>query len=111
MLITPIDLQDEPLLFHEEIAPGTIDYAVDTLQVGPLPVEGKADLILEHRGPQDLVEDIRVRASYKGRSKSSAPAASNPSPCRSQATSTCSSGPKRPTPRPASAPSPKMRPK
>ncbi len=66
MLIHPNDLQDEPLLFHEEIAPGTIDYAVDTLQVGPLPVNGKADLILEHRGPQDLVEDIRVRASYKG---------------------------------------------
>ena len=66
MLITPLDLQNEPLEFREEIAEGAIDYALDTRQVGGLPVEGKADLIQEHRGPQDVVEDIRVRAGYKG---------------------------------------------
>ena len=66
MLITPLDLQNEPLLFHEEIAPGAIDYAIDTLQIGLLPVEGRADLLVEHRGPQEIVEDIRVRASYVG---------------------------------------------
>ncbi len=66
MLITPFDLQNEPLLIREEIAPGAIEYAPDTRQVGPLPVEGKADLIVEHRGPQEQVEDIRVRASYRG---------------------------------------------
>jgi uncharacterized protein len=66
VLITPLDLQNEPLLFHEDIAAGAIDYAVDTRQVGSLPVEGKADLIVEHRGPQETVDDIRVRASYKG---------------------------------------------
>jgi uncharacterized protein len=67
VLITPFDLQNEPLVFRESIAPGTIDYAADTSQIGPLPVEGKADLIVEHRGPQEEVEDIRVRASYDGR--------------------------------------------
>ena len=66
MLIKPLDLQNEPLLFHEKIAPGTIDYAPDTRQVGLLPVKGKADLIVEHRGPTEEVEDIRVRATYKG---------------------------------------------
>ena len=66
MLITPFDLQNEPLQIHEQIAPGAIDYAPDTRQVGPLPVDGKADLIVEHRGPQEQVEDIRVRAEYKG---------------------------------------------
>ncbi len=66
VLITPLDLQNEPLEFREEIAPGAIDYAVDTQQVGPLPVEGKADLIVEHRGPEETVDDIRVRASYRG---------------------------------------------
>jgi len=66
MLITPFDLQKEPLMFREEIAPGAIEYAADTRQVGVLPVEGKADLIIENRGPQDEVEDIRVRAEYKG---------------------------------------------
>ena len=64
--MTPFDLQDEPLEFHEEIAPGAIEYAPDTRQVGPLPVEGKADLIVEHRGPDEVVDDIRVRASYEG---------------------------------------------
>jgi uncharacterized protein len=66
VLITPFDLQDEPLEFREEIAPGAIEYAADTRQVGPLPVEGKADLIVEHRGPEEVVDDIRIRASYKG---------------------------------------------
>ncbi len=66
MLITPLDLQNEPLEFREEIREGAIDYAPDTRQVGALPVVGKADLIVEHRGPQEQVEDIRVRASYRG---------------------------------------------
>ena len=66
MLITPFDLQKEPLVFSQSIAPGAIEYAADTSQVGPLPVEGKADLIVEHRGPGEEVEDIRVRASYDG---------------------------------------------
>ena len=66
MLITTLDLQREPLVFREEIAEGAIEYAVDTRQVGVLPVEGKADLIVEHRGPQEDVEDIRVRAGYQG---------------------------------------------
>jgi len=66
VLITTLELQNEPLIFRETILPGTIDYAPDTRQVGDLPVEGKADLLEEHRGPQELVEDIRVRASFKG---------------------------------------------
>ena len=66
MLIKPFDLLDEPLLFHEEIGPGVIDYVADTRQVGPLPVEGRADLLVEHRGPQEQVDDIRVRAGFKG---------------------------------------------
>ncbi len=66
VLITPLDLQNEPLIFREEIAAGAIDYAPDTRQVGTLPVSGKADLIVEHRGPDEQVDDIRVRASYQG---------------------------------------------
>ena len=66
VLFTPLDLQNEPLVFREEIAPGAIEYTADTRQVGPLPVSGKADLIVEHRGPDESVDDIRVRASYHG---------------------------------------------
>lgn len=64
--ITPLDLQNEPLHFTESILPGTIDYAPDTRQLGPLPVTGRADLIEEHRGPQEIVDDIRIRAGYQG---------------------------------------------
>lgn len=67
MLIRPIDLLEEPLHFREEIAAGAIAYTDDTRQVGPLPVEGRADLLVEHRGPQEQVEDIRMRAGFEGR--------------------------------------------
>ena len=66
MLITPFDLQKEPLIFNESIAEGAIEYAPDTRQVGVLPVKGQADLLVEHRGPGEEVEDIRVRAGFKG---------------------------------------------
>ena len=66
MLITPLQLVDEPLRLDETIAPGTIEYAPDVRQVGPVPVKGEADLIVEHRGPRSTVNDIRVRAEYSG---------------------------------------------
>jgi uncharacterized protein len=66
VLITPLDLQNEPLQFSVAVAAGTIEYGPDTRQVGPLPVTGRADLLIEHRGPQEQVEDIRIRAAYKG---------------------------------------------
>ena len=67
MLITPAQLVDEPLQLDESIAAGTIDYAPDIRQVGPLKVSGKAELLLEHRGPKEIVEDIRLRAQVRGR--------------------------------------------
>jgi uncharacterized protein len=66
VLITPLQLEKEPLLFDEAIPAGALDYAPDITQVGPLPVTGRADLIVEHRGHNENVADIRVRAAYKG---------------------------------------------
>src|ERR1700761_1957268 len=66
MLITPLELQKESLEFDTSIAPGAIEYNPDVKQMGPLPIKGQADLIVEHRGPKDIVEDIRLRASYQG---------------------------------------------
>jgi len=66
VLITPIDLEKEPLVIHQAIAPGVIDYAVDIRQVGALPVKGRADLLVEHRGHNEDVNDIRIRAAYQG---------------------------------------------
>ena len=66
MLITPSLLVDEPLRLDESFSEGVIDYPQDIRQIGPLPVKGQAELILEHRGPKEFVEDIRLRASYEG---------------------------------------------
>jgi uncharacterized protein len=66
MLITPAQLIDEPLALDESIAAGEIDYAPDIQQIGPLQLKGEAELLVEHRGPRDFVQDIRLRAHFEG---------------------------------------------
>ena len=66
MLITPIQLEHEPLLFSESVPAGALDYAPDVRQSGPLPISGRADLLIENRGHNELISDIRLRASYNG---------------------------------------------
>ena len=66
VIITPLQLEREPLLFDEAIPAGALEYAPDVTQVGPLPVTGRADLLLEHRGHREQVADIRLRAAYHG---------------------------------------------
>ena len=66
MLITVLDLEREPILFNLALKPGAIDYGSEATQVSPLTVEGRADLIEEHRGPRATVEDIRLQGSYSG---------------------------------------------
>jgi len=65
VIITPLELEQEPLLFEEIIPAGLLEYAPDVAQVGPMPVNGRADLILEHRGHNHQIPDIRVRAGYE----------------------------------------------
>jgi uncharacterized protein len=66
MLIKPIDLEREPLNFKLDFEPGAIDFAPVATQDGPLHAEGTADLLSEQRGGKEVVEDIRLRASYSG---------------------------------------------
>jgi uncharacterized protein len=65
VLITPLQLEHEPLLFEESIPAGVLDYAPDITQIGPMPVTGRAELLIEDRGHEE-VADIRIRAAYKG---------------------------------------------
>lgn len=67
MLITPVQLAEEPLQLNESLPEGVIDYTPDIRQVGPLALTGKAELIVEHRGPREFVEDIRLRAHFEGK--------------------------------------------
>ncbi len=66
MVIKPAQLVDEPLALNLHIPPGQIDYAPDVRQAGPLSVQGRAELLIEHRGHKETVEDIRVRAEVAG---------------------------------------------
>ena len=67
MLITVADLRIEPVEFDQHYPADAIDYGPDIRQLGPLDARGSADLIEEHRGPKEVVPDIRVRGSYTGR--------------------------------------------
>jgi len=63
VLITPLQLVDEPLHFDETIVPGTLDYATDIRQITSLPIQGIADLLVEYRCvagyTQIMIDDIR----------------------------------------------------
>ena len=66
MLITVLDLEREPVSFDLGLPPGTIDFGEEATQAGALAVRGEAELIREHRGPKEVIADIRVRAHWQG---------------------------------------------
>jgi uncharacterized protein len=67
MLITTAQLHKESINLDESLPEGAIDYTADIRQLGPLSVKGKAELIEEHRGHGDIVDDIRLRAEFAGK--------------------------------------------
>ncbi len=67
MLITVADLRVEAVEFDQHYAPDAIDYGPDIRQLGVVDAAGRADLIEEHRGPKEVVPDIRARGGYSGR--------------------------------------------
>lgn len=60
MLIRVRELELRKLEFDENYQPGAIEFGPDFRQIGPLHSEGRAELILEHRGHNQDVEDIRL---------------------------------------------------
>jgi uncharacterized protein len=60
------DLQHDPIEFDQAFAASDITYTDDVVPTGPLSVQGRADLVEEHHGPHQIIEDIRVRAHYSG---------------------------------------------
>ncbi len=67
MLITLIDLEREPLHYDTSFPPQGIDFGSEVEQKGPMHAAGQAELLEEHRGPRDIVQDIRLRGTYEGR--------------------------------------------
>ena len=61
------EMEREPIDFDLSIPAGTIDFGEEAEQKGPLATSGRAEVIHEHRGPRDIVADIRLRGRYEGR--------------------------------------------
>ena len=60
MLIRVHDLELQRLEFDQDFQPGAIDFGPDFRQEGLLHTKGRAELIVEHRGHKENVDDIRV---------------------------------------------------
>ncbi len=60
MLIRVAELRVHRAEFREDLQPGAIEFGPDVRQMGPLHTDGRAELIVEHRGHKENVEDIRV---------------------------------------------------
>ena len=61
------ELEREPVEFDLQLPPGEINFGEEAEQSGPLATSGRAEVIHEHRGPKDIVADIRLRGRYAGR--------------------------------------------
>jgi uncharacterized protein len=63
------ELEREAIDYDLELAPGTIDFGEEATQQGNLAAAGLAEVLHEHRGPKDIVADIRLRGTLAGRFK------------------------------------------
>jgi uncharacterized protein len=61
-----LDLEREAIEFDLNLAPGAVDYIDEAEQIGDLATSGSAEVIHEHRGPKDIVADIRLRGRFAG---------------------------------------------
>ncbi len=61
------ELEREPIEFDLGLAPGVVDLGEEAEQIGNLATSGLAEVLHEHRGPKDIVADIRLRGHFAGR--------------------------------------------
>jgi len=59
-----LELEREPINFDLRLAPGAVDYGEEAEQIGDLATSGSAEVLHEHRGPKEIVADIRLRGRY-----------------------------------------------
>ena len=63
------ELEKEPIEFDLQLKTGAIDYGEEAEQSGPLATSGHAEVLHEHRGPKEIVADIRLKGQYAGEFK------------------------------------------
>jgi uncharacterized protein len=61
------ELEREPIEFDLQLPPGAVELGDEAEQRGNLATSGLAEVIHEHRGPKDIVADIRLRGRFAGR--------------------------------------------
>ena len=61
------ELEREPIDFDLQVVPGAVDLGEEAEQQGPLATSGHVEVLHEHRGPRDIVADIRLRGSFAGK--------------------------------------------
>ncbi|MGE0405629.1 MAG: DUF177 domain-containing protein [Candidatus Korobacteraceae bacterium] len=60
MLLSLQELEKRPIDFHEVLPPESLDLGPDFRQVSSLESSGRATLLEEHHGHNDVIRDIRV---------------------------------------------------
>ena len=60
------ELEREPIEFDLQLPPGAVDFGQEAAQQGPLATAGLAEVLHEHRGPKDIVADIRLKGNFAG---------------------------------------------
>jgi len=60
MLIRVRELELHKLEFDENYPPGAIEFSPEFRQLGPLHADGRVEVVVEHRGHHQDVEDIRL---------------------------------------------------
>lgn len=65
MFIEIQELELHPIDFREEFSPGAIDLGTEVRQLLPLVSVGRADLVEEHHGKHEVVQDIRLKGKLE----------------------------------------------
>ncbi len=60
------ELEREPIEYDLQLEVGAVDFGDEAEQVVPLTTAGRAEVLHEHRGPKDIVADIRLRGHFAG---------------------------------------------
>jgi uncharacterized protein len=61
------ELEREPIHFDLKLDPGVVALGEEATQRGALATAGLAEVLHEHRGPKEIVADIRLRGKFDGK--------------------------------------------
>ena len=66
MRFSVADLEREPVNFSVALPPKAINFGEEATQFGDLASAGRAEVLHEHRGPKEIVPDIRLKGTFSG---------------------------------------------